>query len=283
MQHQQITINDVPIHVVHGGDAGRPGILFLHGWPESWAAFARIMESLRSEFRVAALDLPGIGESTVAPPTNDKRTLAGYVRGVIQELDLHDVTLVGHDVGGQIVYAYLRAYPDELRRAVIMNVAVPGIDPWSEVLRNPFIWHFAFHAIPDLPERLVAGHQAAYFGYFFDTISANPGAVDARARQVYVEAYSRPEALRTGFEWYRAFRQDERDNAQHAVVRTPVLYLRGAADRGLDLERYVEGLRGIGLTAIRGGTIPNSGHFAPDEQPEAVASLLRGFTQNVTE
>jgi pimeloyl-ACP methyl ester carboxylesterase len=277
MQHQPITMNDVPIHVVHGGDAGRPGILFLHGWPESWAAFEHIMESLSSEFRVAALDLPGIGESTVPPLSNDKRTLAGYVREVIQALDLHDVTLVGHDVGGQIVFAYLRAYPDDLRRAVIMNVALPGIDPWSEVLRNPFIWHFAFHAIPDLPERLVAGHQAAYFAYFFDTISAKPGAVNARARQIYVEAYSRPEALQTGFEWYRAFRQDEGDNAQHAVVRTPVLYLRGAVERGLELERYVEGLRASGLTAVEGGIIPDSGHFAPDEQPTAVASMLRAF------
>ena len=277
MQHQQITVDGLPIHVAHDGAAERPGILFLHGWPESWAAFGRVMESLRSEFRVAALDLPGIGDSTVAPSSNDKRTLAGYVRGLIQQLDFRDVTLVGHDVGGQIVYAYLRTYPNDLRRAVIMNVAVPGIDPWSEVLRNPFIWHFAFHAVPDLPEHLVTGHEAEYFAYFYDTISAKPGAVDPRARQVYAEAYSRPEALRTGFEWYRAFRQDERDNAQRAIVHTPVLYLRGEAERGIELERYVEGLRASGLKAVEGGTIPNSGHFAPDEQPEAVAGLLRAW------
>jgi pimeloyl-ACP methyl ester carboxylesterase len=41
-------------------------------------------------------------------------------------LELQNVTLVGHDVGGMVVYAYLHTYPDELRRAVIMNVAVPG-------------------------------------------------------------------------------------------------------------------------------------------------------------
>jgi hypothetical protein len=36
------------------------------------------------------------------------------------------------------------------------------------VLANPYIWHFAFHAIPGLPERLVQGNQRAYFDYFFD-------------------------------------------------------------------------------------------------------------------
>jgi pimeloyl-ACP methyl ester carboxylesterase len=133
------------------------------------------------EHLVVAMDLPGIS-------TNRRR----------------DVTLVGHDVGGQIVYAYLHAYPDDLRAAVIMNVAVPGVEPWSEVIRNPYIWHFGFHAVPNLPELLVQGHQAEYFGYFYDTIAARPGAVHPRARQIYVEAYARPEALRTGFEWYRA-------------------------------------------------------------------------------
>ena len=63
-----------------------------------------------------------------------------------------DVTLAGHDAGGQIVYAYLHAYPEDLARAVIMNVAIPGLDPWDEVKRNPHIWHFAFHAVPELPE-----------------------------------------------------------------------------------------------------------------------------------
>lgn len=238
------------------------------------------MEALSPDLRVAALDLPGIGQSVTPPASNDKLNLARYVRGAIQVLGLRDVTLVGHDIGGQIVYAYLHGYPHELRRAVIMNVAVPGVDPWSEVLRNPYIWHFAFHAIPDLPELLIRGHEAEYFAYFFDTIAAHQGAVGPESRRIYTEAYSRPDALRTGFDWYRGFRQDQEDNSRvrDHQVRTPVLYLRGEAERGIELERYVSGLRENGLTAVEGATIPGSGHFAPDEQPEEVASRLRAFT-----
>jgi pimeloyl-ACP methyl ester carboxylesterase len=277
----QLSVEGLEIHAEEAGSVDRPAVLLLHGWPESWAAFTRIMELLAGDLRIVAIDLPGIGQSTSPAPANDKRTLARYVRGVIQTLGLRDVTLVGHDIGGQIVYAYLHAYPDDLRAAVIMNVAVPGVEPWPEVVRNPYIWHFGFHAVPKLPELLVQGHQAEYFGYFYDAISARPGAVDSRARQIYVEAYARPEALRTGFEWYRAFRQDEQDNqrVQGQKVETPVLYLRGGAERGLELECYVTGLRESGLTRVEGGTVPDSGHFAPDEQPEAVAGLLREFTQ----
>ncbi len=80
------------------------------------------------------------------------------MHSLIVDLGLQNATLVGQDVGGMVVYSYLRNYGD-LARAVVMDVAVPGIDPWDEVLRNPSIWHFALHAVPALPERLVQGRQ----------------------------------------------------------------------------------------------------------------------------
>jgi pimeloyl-ACP methyl ester carboxylesterase len=228
---------------------------------------------------VAAIDLPGIGESCSIPPSGDKRTLARYVRAVLRELGWKNASLVGHDAGGQIVYAYLKAYPGELSSAVILNVAVPGVEPWSEVERNPHIWHFAFHAVPELPERLVAGHQAEYFAFFYDALSAQPGAVAEFSRQRYAEAYRRPEALRAGFEWYRAFAQDQHDNAatKQQQVHTPVLYLRGDAERGIELERYLAGFRDNGLRQLSGDIIPGSGHFSPDEQPEFLARRIEMF------
>jgi pimeloyl-ACP methyl ester carboxylesterase len=281
LRHRQVQAEDASIHVVEGGPPDKPTVLFVHGWPESSAAFEQTMILLSGKARVVAMDLPGIGGSTTPPPSGDKRTLARYVRGVIAGLELEQVSLVGHDVGGQVVFAFLHAFPGELRRAVIMNVAVPGVDPWSEVKRNPYIWHFAFHAIPELPEKLVTGRQADYFAYFYDRLSARPGAVSARARERYAEAYARPEALRAGFDWYRAFPQDEKNNlaVERQPVDTPVLYLRGDKDLGLGLDRYLDGLRHGGLRNVQGGTIANSGHFAPDEQPEQVARALERFLE----
>jgi pimeloyl-ACP methyl ester carboxylesterase len=284
--HRSVDADGLSVHVVEFRDAQprageRPGILFLHGWPENWACFQGLMPRLSREFDVAAIDLPGIGESCTIPTSGDKRTLARSVRAVLRELGWKDAHLVGHDVGGQIVFAYLKAYPGELGSAVILNVAVPGVDPWSEVERNPRIWHFAFHALPELPERLVAGHEAEYFGFFYDALSAQPGAVVEFARQRYAEAYRRPEALRAGFEWYRAFARDQRDNAavKQQPVHTPVLYLRGSAEPGIELERYLAGFREHGLCQLSGDLISGSGHFSPDEQPELLAQRIEGFVR----
>jgi pimeloyl-ACP methyl ester carboxylesterase len=278
LSHRQVEAEGISIHVVEGGGVARPAVLFLHGWPENWTTFKHVMVPLSDQAHVVAIDLPGIGDSKTPPPSNDKRTLAKYVRGVIGEMGLVNVTLVGHDVGGMIVYAYLHAYPGELERAVIMNVAVPGLDPWPEIKRNPEIWHNGFHNVPRLPEILVMRHQAEYFAFFFDAISARPDGVDEQTRKTFAEAYSESGALHTGFEWYRAFAQDEKDNlsVKGDLVQTPVLYLRGDKEIG-KLEVYLQGLREGGLSNIEGRLIPDSGHFAPDEQPEAVVKALREF------
>src|SRR4029453_15873720 len=98
LRHRHVDVEGIPIHTVEAGRSGSPCVLFLHGWPQSWAAFKPLMISLGGAARVCAIDLPGIGDSRALPSASDKRTLARYVRGLIRTLRLRDVTLVGHDV-----------------------------------------------------------------------------------------------------------------------------------------------------------------------------------------
>jgi pimeloyl-ACP methyl ester carboxylesterase len=116
--------------------------------------------------------------------------------------------------------------------------------------------------VPNLPETLVSEHQTEYFDFFYNAIAASPSAVCETIRQIYRSAYSRPEALHTGFEWYRAFPQDQRDNldVRGNSVNTPVLYVRG--DHESDIKPYLDGLRESGLRDVQGRVIRKCGHFA---------------------
>lgn len=40
---------------------------------------------------------------------------------------------------------------DDLSRSVIMDVVIPGFDPWDAVLRNRHIWHFVLHNFLNFP------------------------------------------------------------------------------------------------------------------------------------
>jgi pimeloyl-ACP methyl ester carboxylesterase len=278
-ESRTVRVDTAAIHVVESGTAGKPVVVFLHGWPQNAHAFEFIMREAGDSIHAVAIDLPGIGRST-GSDGGDKRSIALKVRTLIRMLGLKRVTLVGHDVGGQVVFSYLTNFVDELEQAVIMDVAVPGIAPWDEVIRNPNLWHFAFHDVPKLPEQLIAGRQAAYFDWFFNAIAKRPSAISPKARREYAAGYETPEALTAGLEWYRAFDRDARENRSFAMsprkTSIPALYLRGADESG-NIEEYVAGLRAAGLSTIVGTTIPNCGHFSPEEQPRAVWKAISEF------
>jgi pimeloyl-ACP methyl ester carboxylesterase len=274
-RHRQVMLGATELHVVEAGDPAAPPVVFLHGWPSSWRSWQDVMALAAGSCRAIAVDLPGVGGSTGEPTDGTKRALAAVVRDLVTALDLRDVTLVGQDAGGMIAYPYLCAYPD-LARAVIMNVVIPGLDPWDQVLANPYIWHFAFHAIPELPETLVDGHQRAYFDYYYDILSADPAAIPPEVREEYVAAYASRAALTAGFSWYRAFPQDAGDNTAATPPSTPLLYLRGEHERG-DLAAYEAGFRAAGLTDVRTARIPGAGHFAGEESPEGTWRAVADF------
>jgi pimeloyl-ACP methyl ester carboxylesterase len=141
-------------------------------------------------------------------------------------------------------------------------------------------WHWLFHLQPDLPERLAGADVAGYVGYFLERWTHNRHAFTAADVDEYVRAFSRPGALRAGFEDYRASfpldaEHDDADAAAGRVLSMPVLAMWGA-----------EGLLGMLPTEeiwrayapdLRVAAIPACGHFVPEEQPQAVLEQLRAF------
>lgn len=105
----------------------------------------------------------------------------------------------------------------------------------------------------------------------------HPERITSKARDRYVAAYSTPTALKAGFDWYRGFTEDAAQNAAAcSPIRVPLLYLRGDREPG-DIGSYAEGLRAAGVEALSTGLIEDSGHFTPEEQPEAVWDHIARF------
>lgn len=277
LTHQYIPIGESSLHIVEAGQNHPESLVFLHGWPEDWTEWQRVMEKASKTHHVIALDLPGVGESHGAVSGGEKAAIAERIHQAVQALRLGTYMIVGHDVGTMVAYAYLRKFAAEIKAAVLISSVVPGLEPWSNVLSNPFIWHFAFHNVPRLPEALVLGKQRVYFDYFFDILTKDHSAIDDAARDRYAAAYASAEALQAGFDWYRAFGKDAEANRKDtANIDTPLLYLRGEFENG-SIDEYTSGFHAVGISSVTSALIPGSKHFTPEENPEAVWAEIAGF------
>ncbi|AMX93008.1 alpha/beta hydrolase [Mesorhizobium ciceri] len=272
---QTLEAGDMQLAVSTAGDPRRPALILLHGWPHSRKIYDGVLDELGTRYFTLAFDLPEIGESRGTPPSAEKKVLADIVISAAEALGAKSIVVAGFDVGGMIAFAAARHHGGRIVGAVPMNTVIPGLHPWTKVVANPGIWHFAFHAVPELPELLVTGHQRAYFDFFFDLLAGRPEALTNEMRETLTQAYARPEALKAGFDWYRAFKQDAEANAP-ARIEVPILYIRGDADFG-SIDDYLEGLRMSGAKNLQGHMIANCGEFLPIEAPAEFVKALVEF------
>ena len=117
------------------------------------------------------------------------------------------------------------------------------------------------------------------FDYFYKAISYNKTAINMENKKIYAEAYAAKHSLKTSLGWYRSFFLDEKENARNLPAKTSVLYLKGEKDFG-DIDIYTQGFRKSGLNNITGISVPESAHFAPEENPEFVARTIDEFVKN---
>lgn len=222
--------------VVEAGNPHGEPVLFLHGWPQSSLASSHA----KSEPAGPCYSdrLPGFGESA-----GSKRAVAETVHSLAETMRLRNVTLVGHDAGAVVAYAYLRSFPD-LKAAVIIDVAPAGVFPWEQLVQSQGTSHFGFHAIPSPPERLVQHHQRNYFNFFYDAFSLDPAKITATNGRAYVDAYASDAALTrasTGIEASRSTPTTTRKPADTGRARRRCYC---SAASGPQAPSFIHGLRG---------------------------------------
>lgn len=282
--HHRARVNGIRLHYVRAG-TGDPVVL-LHGWPQTWFAWRRVIPLLAERYTVIAPDLRGFGDSSKPIDGYDKQSVAEDIRALVHGLGFERILLVAHDLGAMVGYAYAAGYPEEVRRFVFIESTVPGFGlERSMDLANGGSWHFAFNMAGDISEALVAGRERLFLDFLYhrDTVGAvNPDAIDAAALDEYVRAFSRPGALRGSFAHYRALLDDARHNrAAYASSKLlmPVLAVGAEHGYGESSARVMQGV----ATDVRSIVIPNSGHYVPEEQPAALAEALLAFFEGRSE
>ena len=267
------SVNGTTLHYVRGGNG--PAVLLLHGFPEDWYEYHRVIPLLASHFTVLAVDLRGIGGSASTTVGYDAANMAEDVYQLVSHLHLEHVYVVGHDIGGMVAYAFVRRYPQASRGVMLLDAPLPGLDSWEQVKASPFTWNIRFQQTPHLPEQLLAGREVNYFRYFLADRAVFSDADVAR----YAKSYAAPEHLHALLAIYRAFPANEKFNAaQRSTISVPLVLAPGENSPFKKLmPRLADDLRAHGCATVKIEVIKNSAHYVANEQPRAVAQLIERY------
>jgi len=241
----------------------------------------KVMPALAKNYTVIAPDLRGLGDSSKPPTGYDGKTVAEDIHQLVTQLGFKTIFLVGHDIGTFVVYPYAAEYPSEVRRLVVMEIPPPGFFPPPQVNGGPPLWWVLFHQTPDVPEALMHGKEMTYLSWFYQNLAYNPAAITQTAINEYVSHYSAPGGMRAGFEYYRAIPQGaiQNENYSKTNLTMPVLALGAGNVPTFGGHANTAAEYGMKLLAqnVTGITVPNSGHFIQEEQPDVVVKLLNNF------
>lgn len=272
--HRMVAVDGtLSFHTVEAGSG--PPVYLLHGFPQTWFEWRHVMRGLESRFTVVAVDLKGAGYSTKSIGGYDKLTMARELDRLRVAMGHDAIQVVGHDIGAMVAYAWAATNRTAVTRLAVVDAPMPGTTAWGSVMADPRLWHFAFHMKRDLPELLLAGNEYAYVEAFLRDRAYDQGAITDADVEVYARAMALPGATRGMLEWYRAFPQDDADNRElrATALGLPVLALGGEHRWG---PRMVEMMSEL-ATDVVGGSIPDCGHWVPDERPHELTEALLSF------
>ena len=290
VEHAYSEPNGCRIHYVHRGE-GKP-IVFMHGFPQFWFLWRHQLADLGDDHAVYAPDMRGynLSDKPQEVEAYRMRNMLGDIKGLVEELGIAPFTLVGHDWGGIVSWAFALKYPELLEQFVIIDSPPPFT--WNRDLRESPKQREAVNYMLELskpspgPEELVAANDFALLDAMLERIGSSDARLSDEERAAYHEAWSQPGAIQGGLNYYRAARMGEQVAAggvpeeyeakiKAMRLEVPTLVIWGERDPAL-LVGLTRGLEEW-IPDMRLEVLPGAGHWVPYEQPDEVNRLIREF------
>ncbi|MDQ8002281.1 MAG: alpha/beta hydrolase [Bordetella sp.] len=265
-------VNGTRLHYRIGGSG--PAVVLLHGYAETSHMWNPLMPLLAKTHTVIVPDLRGAGGSSKPEAGYEKKNMAVDIHELVKSLGIAKASVVGHDIGLMVAYAYAAQFPAETEKVVLMDAFLPGIGPWQNVWLLRDLWHFHFHGPTALA--LVKGRERIYFEHFWNDFAADPThSVPEADRRLYARAYAQPGGMRAGFEYFKAFERDAADFAElgKTPLPMPMLVLSGEKAGGTFLIEQGK----MVATNVKGVVVKGSGHWLMEEAPDQVIPALLDF------
>ena len=250
-------------------------VLLISGFPQTRRSWNRLVPLLSDRFETITADLPSFGDSGILEAPATTENVGKVFHEFVQQFGT-PIHVVAHDFGAWCAYSWALMYPQDFKTLTLIDAGIPGVTLTKDLQLTDFKrkWNFIFQMLPDMPAELTQGKEDIYVGWWFKNKVFRPGAVAPDDAAAYVAAYARPGRMDAAFDYCRQIVRDMEFNkaAFKQKLRIPLLAIGGdhsIPNMGEALKPSFESVRGV--------IIKDSGHFVPEEQPEALAKALLTF------
>jgi pimeloyl-ACP methyl ester carboxylesterase len=276
--HHRAQVNGTELHYVAAGSKGTPVVL-VHGFPESWWTFNKLIPLLSEHHRVLAVDLRGFGDSAPADDDHSSAIAAAELAALISTLDLGPVHLTGQDISGPTTYRVAASHPNLMRSYTAIETGLPGfgLELLADVTHGG-AWHIGVLAAPGIPEMLLTGREQALLSdYMFPSLTATPNAISATEVAEFARTYARPGGFSGAAGLYRSLLSEGEDIKALATEKLdlPVLAIGGGSGEftAATFKQVANDVTPVVLDGV--------GHYVAMEAPERLAQTLLSFYRQV--
>jgi pimeloyl-ACP methyl ester carboxylesterase len=280
ISHHSAEVKGAALHYVAAGTEGSP-ILLVHGFPESWWAFHKLIPLLAVRHRVFAVDLRGFGDSATADADYDSTTAARDLHQLIAKLGVGPVHLIGQDISGGTIFRLATTYPEDVSTftAIEMGLAGFGLEGFADVTHGGS-WHIGVLAAPGVPEILFVGRERELLGnWAFPSMTAVAGSITDDDVAEFARTYARRDGWRGAEGLYRSMLSEGEDLQAVASSRPltmPVLAV-GAGGGQFTFGTLSQVTAGEVVSVQLDGV----GHYAAMEAADDLSTAILGFLDKV--
>lgn len=260
VDHHRAAVNGTELHYVSAGTHGAP-VLLVHGFPESWWTFHRLIPLLAERHRVFAVDLRGFGDSAPAAADHDSATAAGDLAALVEHLGVGPVHLTGQDISGPTTFRLAATRPELVRSYAAIETGLPGfgLEQLADVA-----WHIRVLAAPGIPQLLLEGRERGLVAVLTPFAGED---LDA-----FAAAYARPDGFNGAAGLYRSMLA-EAEEIRALRLSQPVLAI-GGGSGGFTAAAFSQVAESVTEVVLDG-----TGHYLALEVPERLVEALRDFWQ----
>lgn len=269
IEEKYIETNGIKLHTIIIGQ-GEP-LLLLHGFPDFWYGWKNVIPGLMNNYKLIIPDLRGynLSDKPLGVENYTMDILVKDIKGLI-EYFADDVYLVGHDWGGAVVWVFTEKHPNMVKKLGIINA--PHMKIFQEQLRNNKKQQKASYYIFEFLKP--NGEQLALMDDFkwLKWAVFSGGKLSDIDKQKYIDAWSKPNAVISGVNYYKA---NVSFKDWSGIIKVPTLVIHGMKDVAV-LPGILDGLSEYvkDLTIVRA---EKSSHWVMHDEPDLVVSEFKKF------